>query len=317
MGQPQQVLDLVARFRADARRCGWINNRQRVGICVSGGADSLALLWLAKTAYVDILAATVDHGLRPESRDEAQMAGAICASIGVPHQILTIGKPPTTGNIAAWAREARYAALGNWAAANDIAGLMTAHHADDQLETMLMRLNRGAGVAGLAGVRNQRAKIFRPLLGWRKTELEAIVSAQGWTAVIDPSNSNLQYDRAKIRQHLSAAAWLDPIAASKSAQALAQAEDALKWATDEYFSAHATIATGVLTMKQPAVPAEIKRRVALRCLCSVNPEAAPRGDAVERLLLALDEGQTVTLSGVKCSGGATWRFTRARNRRII
>ena len=317
MGQPQQVLDLVARFRAGARGCRWTDDRQRVGICLSGGADSLALLWLAQSAYADVFAATVDHALRPQSHDEAQMAGAICASIGVPHQILTIGKPPTTGNVSAWARDARYAALSSWAAANGIAGLMTAHHADDQLETMLMRLNRGAGVAGLAGVRSQRAQIFRPLLGWRKTELEAIVSAQGWEAVIDPSNSNLQYDRAKVRLHLSAAPWLDPIAASKSAQALAQAEDALKWASDQYFSAHAAIATGVLTMKQPAVPAEIKRRVALRCLCSVNPEAAPRGDAVERLLLALDEGRTVTLSGVKCSGGATWRFTRARNRENI
>ena len=317
MDQPQQVLDLVARFRADARGCGWIDDRQRAGICVSGGADSLALLWLAQSAYADVFAATVDHGLRPESRDEAQLAGAICASIGVPHQILTIGKPPTTGNLAAWAREARDLALGDWAAANDIAGLMTAHHADDQLETMLMRLNRGAGVAGLAGVRRQRAQIFRPLLGWRKTELEAIVSAQGWVPVIDPSNNNLQYDRAKIRQHLSAAAWLDPIAASKSAQALAQAEDALKWATDEYFSTYAAVETDVMTLGQPEVPAEIKRRLVLRCLCSINPDAAPRGDAVERLLLALSEGQTVTLSGVKCSGGATWRFTRARNRENI
>ena len=120
-----------------------------LGLAVSGGPDSLALLLLASEALPgQVEAATVDHGLRAESAAEAEAVAQICATLGVPHAILTV--EVATGNVQAEARRARYAALGGWLAARDLAALATAHHADDQAETLLLRLNRAIGVAGLA-----------------------------------------------------------------------------------------------------------------------------------------------------------------------
>jgi tRNA(Ile)-lysidine synthase len=142
-------------------------------VAVSGGPDSLALLLLAHAAMPGLVeAATVDHGLRSESADEAAFVAEICGKLGVPHATLkvTVG----AGNLQAEARAARYAALAGWMAERGLAALATAHHADDQAETLILRLNRGSGVAGLAGVRARglvpgtRLPLLRPLLGWRR-----------------------------------------------------------------------------------------------------------------------------------------------------
>ncbi|HZU63565.1 MAG TPA: tRNA lysidine(34) synthetase TilS, partial [Novosphingobium sp.] len=145
----------------------------RLGLAVSGGPDSLALLLLAHAAWPGrVAAATVDHGLRPESAGEAAEVARICAGLGVAHATLPVSIGP--GNIQTEARTARYAALAQWMAAEGLAALATAHHADDQAETLLLRLNRASGVAGLAGVRaralvpGSRLLLLRPLLGWRR-----------------------------------------------------------------------------------------------------------------------------------------------------
>ena len=96
-------------------------------------------------------AATVDHGLRPDAADEAAEVARVCAMLGVPHATLAVTVPE--GNVQNEARTARYAALAEWMARQGLAALLTAHHADDQAETLLLRLNRASGVAGLAGVR--------------------------------------------------------------------------------------------------------------------------------------------------------------------
>ena len=129
--------------------------------------------------------ATVDHGLRAESAEEAGMVARLCRERGVAHRTITLALPGGAG-VQARARAARYAALGDWLRAEGLGALVTAHHADDQAETFVMRLNRGAGVRGLAGMRVRAVvpghpglPLLRPLLGWRRAELAALVAAAG------------------------------------------------------------------------------------------------------------------------------------------
>ncbi|MGD9665700.1 MAG: tRNA lysidine(34) synthetase TilS, partial [Novosphingobium sp.] len=173
---------LIARFAGDLAQL-WPEGG-KLGLAVSGGPDSLALLLLAEAvAPGRIEVATVDHGLRPESADEADMVAQICAENRLRHETLKVTVP--SGNVQDAARGVRYNALADWATRRGLDAVATAHHADDQAETLLMRLNRASGVAGLAGVR-ARGKIpgidvpvLRPLLGWRRAELVEIVEAAG------------------------------------------------------------------------------------------------------------------------------------------
>lgn len=313
-GAPDE--DALARFR-DAFTALGIPATAPIGLAVSGGPDSLALLLLAKACLPFCAAATVDHGLRPEAAAEARFVAELCGQLSVPHQILTLSGQPE-GNVAAWARAARYAALDDWAKANGLQWIATAHHADDQLETLLMRLNRGAGVAGLAGVRMRREMVIRPLLNWRKTELISLVEQAGLAAVDDPSNHDMRTDRARMRQALAKADWLDAQAANRSAQALAAADEALHWAARTVFNERHTIdAKGRLSVDPQNLPQEIQRRLVQLCLETVVPGARPRDDERLRLLNQLEQGGTATLCGVKCTGGQEWQFSKAPPPRAI
>ena len=282
-----------------------------LGLAVSGGPDSLALLLLAHAAGLPIAAATVDHGLRPESRAEADFVADLCAERGIAHDVLTLAGP-VQGNVSAWARTTRYAALADWQAQHGLNAIATAHHADDQLETLLMRLNRGAGVSGLAGIRPRQGQIIRPLLGWRKAELEALVAHAGITPVHDPSNGDSRFDRARLRQALIGADWLNATAASQSARALQSAEAALNWACETLFATRGVRGTpGHLQIDARDVPFDLQRRMMWLCLQEINPQAAPRDDEVIRLVQRLNAGETATLAGVKCRGGANWTFSAA------
>src|SRR5215207_1808786 len=149
------VLDPVFldRFRADLDALS--ARGERIGIAVSGGADSLALLLLAAAARPGAVeAATVDHALRRGSREEAEMVANVCAGLGVDHAVLTADWPePPTSAIQERARDMRYRLLVAWLAERGLSALAAAHHADDQAETLVMRLNRGAGIRGLAAMR--------------------------------------------------------------------------------------------------------------------------------------------------------------------
>jgi tRNA(Ile)-lysidine synthase len=295
---------------------------ERIGVAVSGGPDSLALLLLAAQALPDrVSAATVDHGLRPEAADEAKMVTGLCRRLGVPHRILGAKVERDGEGLQAAARAARYDALAAWMAEEHIPLLLTAHHADDQAETLLMRLMRGSGVAGLAGVRplrplEPRRLLCRPLLGWRREELAAIVEAAGLSAVDDPSNWDGRHDRVRLRRSLETTSWLDPLPLSRSAAALAEAEEALAFAADrlagERISGH-----GPLALDPSDLPAEILRRVTLLCLKRIDPAACPRGAEVARLIATLRSGGSATIAGVKAGGGAVWTFEAAPPRRPV
>lgn len=205
---------------------------------MSGGPDSFALLLLAHAIVPDKIAvASVDHGLRKEAAGEVALVERVCAQLGVPFTALAV--EVGAGNTQANARVARYAALADWASGAGLAAIATAHHADDQAETLLMRLSRGSGLAGLAGVRAETIvpgsdlPLLRPLLGWRRAELEQVVTAAGIDPVRDPSNEDEQYDRVRVRKHLAEHTWLDPLKLAISAQHLAEAERAIVWYAQE------------------------------------------------------------------------------------
>lgn len=138
---------------------------ERLAMAVSGGPDSMAMLALAAAAWPgQVIAATVDHGFRAESAVEAMAVARCCQALGVRHTTLTPDAPIARSNLHANARQARYALLERWAVTAGAGVLATAHHADDQAETFLMRAARGSGVAGLAGVRAlQRREVLVPV----------------------------------------------------------------------------------------------------------------------------------------------------------
>src|SRR5205085_3949949 len=233
---------LTDRLRADLERLTG-PEPGRLGVAVSGGADSLALLLLAHGAFPGgVAAATVDHGLRPEAGDEAVFVGTVCERLGCPHAILRVEVAEGGEGLQGEARRARYRALAEWAEGQGIAWLLTAHHSDDQAETSLMRLQRGSGLAGLASIRAVRhgsaaVKVARPLLGWTRAELEAVVEEAGLEAVRDRSNEDERFDRVRMRRFLAANPTFEAKRLARSASALAEAEEALGWAADAAFQA--------------------------------------------------------------------------------
>lgn len=293
----------------------------RIGLAVSGGPDSLALLLLAAAARTGLVeAATVNHGLRPESATEAAMVAALCQQLGVRHRtLLADWAEAPSANVQAEARAMRYRLLNEWAIERGLDAVATAHHADDQAETLLMRLARGAGVGGLGGTRARRALseqvlLIRPLLGWRKAELVRIVSDAGLTAADDPSNRDPKYDRNRVRQWLSKSDWADPARLAVSASAIRDADEALDWALAPLITSRIKLDGDALVIEPFDLPRELKRRLLLAAFGELGA-APPRGPEMIRALDSLERGDTVTLSDLKLEGGSLWRLSPAPPRR--
>ncbi len=309
--------------------------RRILGLAVSGGPDSLALLLLAATTHGDHIAvASVDHGLRPEAASEVALVGELCAALDVPFTALTTRLGP--GNLQARAREARYEALLAWARAEDLAGLATAHHADDQAETLLMRLARGSGLSGLAGVRAQQMfdpdqsgvpiPLLRPLLDWRKAELEAIVAACGVTPARDPSNEQTRFDRVRVRDHLARHDWLEPEALATSAQHLAEAWRAIEWYAEIDWEEMVAREGEALTIRYNANAPRIIQIETVRRIVSELGGLVTRGEA-GRAADRLWRGENASLGGVLAVPTVepiakvgvdmrVWRFTPEPPRRV-
>jgi tRNA(Ile)-lysidine synthase len=284
-----------------------------LGLAVSGGPDSLAMLLIAHRAIPgQFKVATVDHGLRAEAAEEASYVAKICAERGIAHATLRPDQP-ITGNIQSAAREARYALLQDWAAANGLQWTATAHHADDQLETLLMRLGRGSGVSGMSGIRARNRNIIRPLLEFRKTDLIAICAAEGVEPCHDPSNDRTEFDRVRIRQWLASAPdMLDPAAANRTAGAVADANAALEWSAQQLEADHRmTAPDGSISLNITTLPRELQRRLLVRALQLLDPDLQTRGPTIDRALDQLSAGEKLTIGNILCSGGATWQLRPA------
>ncbi len=238
------------------------------------------------------------------------MVAALCGEFGVPHAILSVTVDP--GNIQSNARAARYDALDAWAAAHDVSAIATAHHADDQAETFLMRLNRGSGLAGLSGIRRDtvspsgKTRVLRPLLDWRKAELERCVADAGIEAAQDPSNADDRFDRARMRKHLAEADWLDVEAIARSASHLASAQDAFDALAKQQMETNVT-RTGSRYVYRPTGPADVQMLVMERLIARFD--GAARRSAVAELRGKLLAGQRGNLAGVLVTNvGGAWRF---------
>lgn len=293
---------------------GFGTSEETLGLAVSGGPDSLALLLLAHTSFPGrIAAASVDHGLRVEAHDECEFVAAICAERAIPHQIL---KPsfPIRGSIQAEARKARYSLLNAWVENRNIAWLATAHHADDQLETLIMRILRGSGIDGMSAIRAKRGHIIRPLLPFSKGMLVEFVTAQGITPIDDPSNKDQNFDRVRVRGALSKLSGFDVSLASQSAAALDDARAAIHWMVDELAAVHIQQTDDGCTLENYDFPHEIVRRLLLKCLHICDPALSPRGNQLEPLIRGLTQGETMTIGNILCKGGLTWTFAPAPKR---
>lgn len=244
------------------------------------------------------------------------MVAAVCGGLDVPHATLAWTGDKPRASLQAAARDARYALMDAWCAAKGVTWLLTAHHADDQAETLLMRLARGSGNAGLAGIRARRVLpsgtiLLRPLLGVRRAALHDRVAAAGLNPVDDPANRDPRHDRTGARQTLAATPWLDPARLAAAAGHLAEAEAALDWTARLAWNSRVTVGETII-IDAAGLPDEISRRLVARALALSGD--SPSGPAVDRMVARLAAGSTATLGRIRGVGGPMWTFSRVPHR---
>jgi tRNA(Ile)-lysidine synthase len=309
----------AAEFSALMARLGPFENNPKIAVAVSGGADSMALLHLA-AAWASgqrgsALAFTVDHALRPEAADEARQVAAWAKALGVEHHTLVWDNPePTRAALQERARRARYHLLGNAAQSHGILHILVAHHQDDQIETLLMRINHDSGEDGLAGmaaiVELPEARVIRPLLPIPKARLIATCRACGQAWIEDLSNRNGKFERVRVRENRDdeqARLLLSAVPERARQRAEREAE------TARFLARHAEVsAAGAVSIAFDAWQAadgEIRRRSLMQTVRMVggeayNPRLAQQSDLLEKL--GNKDFKQATLGGclIKKSAGA-------------
>jgi tRNA(Ile)-lysidine synthase len=290
--------------------------RPHLAAAVSGGADSLALALLAdrwaRAQGGRVTALTLDHGLRPDSGEEAARVGAWLAGRGIAHEILEWPGAKPASAIQARARAARYAILGAWCRAAGVLHLLLAHQREDQAETLLLRLAGGSGPDGLAGmsavVEMPDARILRPLLGMSRRALESFLAGLGQDWIEDPSNRDPRFARTRVRHGLSALAahGLTAETLAAAARRFADVRVALEAATAALLARAARVhpaGFAVLSLAEfRTAPAEIAARALARALAAVGGRAHPPAlDKAARLLgaaaRAKESGNVGALAG--------------------
>ena len=206
-----------------------------VAVGASGGGDSTALLVLAAewagSSGRSISAVTVDHGIREESRLEAERVASLCRALEVPHQTLEVGEAAPEAGIQEWARRQRFDLLSRWSQQHGGVPVMLAHTLEDQAETVLMRLLRGAGVDGLAAMRadslHEGLRVVRPLLSVSSSRLRATLRTREIRWIEDPSNSDLRFERVRLRKAMRGLG-IDAAALTRTAASMERARCALE-----------------------------------------------------------------------------------------
>ena len=280
----------------------------RIILAVSGGPDSTALLWLAARWRAGrrngpaLIAATVDHRLRREAKEEAAAVARLAKTLNIPHHTLAwTGTKPKTGLQEA-ARAARYSLLLGLARRLGAGAIATAHTRDDQAETILHRIARGSGIGGLAGIRRRRARegvvLLRPLLDLSKTRLLATLQKARLAFADDPSNRDPRFLRARLRG-LAPGLEREGIDAAKLAllaQRLLRAHEAIERTAAEEWKRVLVGATGgalVFDLRSYfAEPAEIALRLLGRAIDAAGREGPAELGKLEALFAALGEARS-------------------------
>ncbi len=284
-------------------RLGPFDRPLRLAVAVSGGPDSMALSLLAarwaRQRGGQILALTVDHRLRPDSTAEAAATGAALARHHIPHRILTWTDAPARAS-QDQARRARYGLLDQACREAGIRDLAVAHHREDQAETVLLRLAKGSGVDGLAGMAAWRpapwGRLLRPLLDLPKARLVASCAGFGVVPADDPSNRRSRYARARLRaaREVLAAEGLTDDRLFALARRAGQARDALQRIAAELGSRAVRLdPAGYAAIDLPALrqaDPEIARRLLASITACIGGGAEARFEALERLGEALRAG---------------------------
>jgi tRNA(Ile)-lysidine synthase len=286
---------------------------QHLGVAVSGGGDSVALLLLlhqmAGHRGVELSVVSVDHQLRPAATREVAFVANLAMKLGLSHHICRWEGWDGTGNLQDEARRARYGMMAAWAQEKGIPAIALGHTLDDQAETVLMRLARAAGVDGLSAMQPlaQRDGMtwLRPLLKVRRETLRAYLRNAGVAWHDDPSNDDVQFDRIRARGALSKLETL-----GLSAEVLAQvarnmqaARGALEAQTRAAAAALAEVHVGAVSLKADgvaALPEEIERRLFVAALHLVAGGIyPPRRRSVAAALNALKQEGSATLDGCR------------------
>jgi tRNA(Ile)-lysidine synthase len=293
-------------------------------LAVSGGPDSIALMWLAARWRRNLargprlIAVTVDHGLRPEAAREARDVKRLARTLDLPHRTMRwTGAKPKTGLPAA-ARSARYRLLAQAARADGASHILTAHTRDDQAETLLMRLVRGSGIAGLAAMARQSERdgvlLARPFLQVAKSQLIATLKKAKIGFADDPTNRDTHFTRPRIRAVMPvlAAEGGDARNLARLASRLARANAAVEVLADgaERYLAlrdreapHRGLDAKVFDAKIfdakafAAMPEEIRLRLLLRAIDRIGHEGPAELGKVEALLAALDRAGATNTTG--------------------
>ncbi|MEM8997848.1 MAG: tRNA lysidine(34) synthetase TilS [Acidobacteriota bacterium] len=314
--------DLVAEAVSSAvRRDGaesWL-------VAFSGGPDSTALAWalgsLRQSMGLRIHLAHIDHGLDAGSTARARSAIALADQLALPitAERLPAESRPSTVSLEAWARRGRYAALHDVAARFDMRRIATGHHADDQAETVLLRMAFGSGLRGLAGIRRRFGRISRPLLDVRRRQIQAALDDLGLDAIDDPTNRDLDRPRNLIRHHILPEWNGRQGQVVDTLHRLADGADRAFHRLDAFFTQQLTIESlpaGGGQLRRPALeslPQELMTH-ALSTLEMIARKPLPSPLTARREL----ERQLRSGGRVGCDAGAGWRWQAdGRNLRLL
>jgi tRNA(Ile)-lysidine synthase len=308
-------------FAALMAPLGPFESHPLLAVAVSGGADSLALCLLAdawaRARDGTVIGLTVDHGLRPEAAAEAARVGSWLAARGIRHRVLAWRPPSGLRNVQAAARDARYELLLGWCASAGCLHLLTAHHREDQAETLLLRLARGSGLDGLAGMASCRettaCRLLRPLLAVPRARLAASLRDAGQDWIEDPSNRDEAYARVRLRAGagLLAREGLGPARLAVTARHLGRARAALEDGVTRLLARAVRLHPGGFAELEAdrlaGAPPEIALRALARIAATIGAaDHPPRLDRLERLYRALRGGLAAgrTLAGCRFLRGS-------------
>ncbi|MEP4198758.1 MAG: tRNA lysidine(34) synthetase TilS [Aliishimia sp.] len=304
-------------------------NPSRIGVAVSGGSDSTALLqltqrWAAQNGH-RVFAVTVDHGLRAEAAQEAENVKDCCATLGVSHETLHWTDWDQTGNLQGAARAARYRLMAQWAKAEGVHAVLLGHTEDDIAETFLMRLARKSGVGGLSAMSAEFSRdgmrFLRPLLTFSRTNLREYLEGIDIDWIDDPSNDNPMFDRVKTRQTLQALTHmgLGSETIARSARALSDVKQAVVYYMRQEAHRRVEQNSGDLILDLSGdLPREIRRRLVSAGLhWFEQQEYPPRGAAMANLENALTTARQHTVAGVLVQNLADGRLRMTRELKAV